>query len=94
MTIRYVHQIEPGVYQGNGTKGFVYDINEAKLFNYPASIKQASAWYRYGGAILEVRIAVEVLGTEEEIPQTAHHQYWIEWAKGAYAKRDSRSRKK
>lgn len=82
--IRFVHQIEPGIYLGNGTKGLVKDIAEAKLFNYPRSVKQSSSWWRYGGTILEVRISVEVLDEIEVEPQTSEHKDWIKWAKEAY----------
>lgn len=60
--MRYVHEVKPNVYIGNGCEGLVKDINQAKVFNTPRSIKQTYNWHSYGGKIKPVQITINLCG--------------------------------
>jgi hypothetical protein len=65
MTIKYIHEILPGLYLGNGALGPTTDINDAKLFNHARSNLNSSAWFSYGGKMVPVQISVAITGGAE-----------------------------
>lgn len=83
MTVKYVHEILPGVYIGVGTKNPTSNLNEAALYNYPKSAKQTSAWWHLGGKILPVQVSVAVSGEPTDTAEP-NSDWWIDEIKAKF----------